>query len=223
MTGALPSTSRAGSAVQTRFPPTSAYSAAHYEAVGGALPILTAMTRSSSTASPSCHGSRFAMPSSSRKRAPRAPARKIRRARPTGCTADRWCSGCSNCSTPAKRMSFSSPCSRRVVDEFNRFVEWRPQLEGGKTGRELPAIVDQIVTMQWVDFGDGKPVRAFVCTSPNPWGYPAKDRSGRLEQLEPPDLGKLSPSSYRPRAARPKPPETEEATMPYDYSRPTPT
>jgi energy-coupling factor transporter ATP-binding protein EcfA2 len=32
---------------------------------------------------------------------------------------------------------------------------------------------------------------AFVCTSPNPWGYPAKDRSGRLEQLEPPDLGKL--------------------------------
>ena len=45
--------------------------------------------------------------------------------------------------------------------------------------------------MQWVDFGDGKPVRAFVCTSPNPWGYPAKDRSGRLEQFEPPDLGKL--------------------------------
>ena len=45
--------------------------------------------------------------------------------------------------------------------------------------------------MQWVDFGDGKPVRAFVCTSPNPWGYPAKDRSGRLEQLEPPNLGKL--------------------------------
>ena len=56
----------------------------------------------------------------------------------------------------------------RVVDEFNRFLEWRPQLEGGKTGRELPAIVDQIVTMQWVDFGDGEPVRAFVCTSPNP-------------------------------------------------------
>ena len=79
----------------------------------------------------------------------------------------------------------------RVVDEFNRFVEWRPQIEGGKTGRELPAIVDQIITMKWVDFGDGKPVRAFVCTSPNPWGYPAKDRSGRLEQLEPPDLGKL--------------------------------
>ena len=27
--------------------------------------------------------------------------------------------------------------------------------------------------------------------SPNPWGYPAKDRSGRLEQIEKPDLGEL--------------------------------
>jgi AAA domain len=79
----------------------------------------------------------------------------------------------------------------RITDEFNRFIEWRPQLEGGKTGRELPAIVDQIITMNWVDFGDGKPVRAFVCTSPNRWQFPAKDRSGRLEQFEPPDLGKL--------------------------------
>jgi hypothetical protein len=45
--------------------------------------------------------------------------------------------------------------------------------------------------MQWIDFGDRKPVRAFVCTSPNPWGYCAKDRSGRLEQIEPPNLGAL--------------------------------
>jgi hypothetical protein len=79
----------------------------------------------------------------------------------------------------------------RIVDEFNRFIEWRAQLEGGKTGRELPAIVDQVVTMQFVDFGDGKPIRSFICTAPNVWGYPAKDRSGRLEQFEPPDLGKL--------------------------------
>jgi hypothetical protein len=79
----------------------------------------------------------------------------------------------------------------RVTDDFNRFVEWRPQLEGAKTGRELPAVIDEIITMNWVDFGDGKPVRALVCTSPNPWQFPAKDRSGRLEQLEPPDLGKL--------------------------------
>ena len=64
-------------------------------------------------------------------------------------------------------------------------------MEGAKTCRELPGIVDQIITMQFVDFGDGEPVRAFVCTSPNTWGYPAKDRAGRLNQIEQPHLGKL--------------------------------
>jgi hypothetical protein len=78
----------------------------------------------------------------------------------------------------------------KITDEFNR-IEWQIQLEGGKTGRELPGILDLIVSMQWIDFGDGKPVRSFVCTSPNPWGYPAKDRSGRLEQIEKPHLGEL--------------------------------
>jgi len=76
------------------------------------------------------------------------------------------------------------------VDELN-IATWQPQIEGTKTGRELPAIVDEIVTMQWIDFGDRKPVRALVCTNPNPFGYPAKDRSGRLEQIEPPNLGAL--------------------------------
>jgi hypothetical protein len=78
----------------------------------------------------------------------------------------------------------------KFTDDFNR-SEWQPEFEGAKTGRELPGIVDQIITMQWIDFGDGVPVRAFVCTSPNPWGYPAKDRSGRLKQLEKPHLGEL--------------------------------
>jgi len=78
----------------------------------------------------------------------------------------------------------------KVTDEFNR-SEFQIQLEGGKTGRELPGIVDQIITMQWIDFGDGKPARAFVCTSPNQWGWPAKDRSGRLEEIEKPHLGEL--------------------------------
>jgi AAA domain len=78
----------------------------------------------------------------------------------------------------------------KVTDDFN-VATWQMQMEGGKTGRELPGIVDQIVTMQFIDFGDGKPVRAFVCTSPNPWSFPAKDRAGRLEQIEEPHLGKL--------------------------------
>jgi hypothetical protein len=79
----------------------------------------------------------------------------------------------------------------RVVDEL-RHVEWQLQAEGSKTSREIPAIVDQIVTYQFLDFGDGQPpIRGFVCRNPNQWGYPAKDRSGRLETIEEPDLGKL--------------------------------
>ena len=79
----------------------------------------------------------------------------------------------------------------KIVDDFN-VATWQLQSEGGKTARELPGIVDQIITYQFLDFGDDKPpMRGFVCTSPNPWSYPAKDRSGRLDQIEPPDLGKL--------------------------------
>jgi hypothetical protein len=77
------------------------------------------------------------------------------------------------------------------IDELN-IASWQPQMEGAKTGRELPAIVDEIITMNWINFGDGKPpTRAFVCANFNQWGYPAKDRSGRLEQIEPPSLGGL--------------------------------
>ena len=79
----------------------------------------------------------------------------------------------------------------RVVDEL-KHVEWQLQAEGSKTSRELPGIIDEIITYQFLDFGDGQsPLRGFVCRNPNQWGYPAKDRSGRLEPIEEPDLGKL--------------------------------
>jgi hypothetical protein len=80
----------------------------------------------------------------------------------------------------------------KVTDEFNRHLGFEVQMEGSKVPREIGAIVDEIITMDWIRFdGSDKPTRAFVCSSPNPWGYPAKDRSGRLEQIEEPHLGKL--------------------------------
>ncbi|WP_027444216.1 ATP-binding protein [Erythrobacter cryptus] len=86
----------------------------------------------------------------------------------------------------------------RVTDEFNR-TTWQPQMEGGKAGRELPGIVDQVITMSlFARDGDGwrhEPERGedrrLVCRSGNPWGLPAKDRSGRLDVTEPPDLDAL--------------------------------
>jgi hypothetical protein len=79
----------------------------------------------------------------------------------------------------------------KATDDFGRFVEFRLQMEGAKVPRELPAIVDQIVAMEYLDFGDHKPVRGFVCVSPNRWSLPVKDRSGRLDETEPPHLGRL--------------------------------
>jgi hypothetical protein len=86
----------------------------------------------------------------------------------------------------------------RITDEFNR-TSWQPQMEGGKAGRELPGIVDQVISMSLFEpEGDGwrhDPERAdtrrLVCRAGNPYGLPAKDRSGRLDVTEPPDLGAL--------------------------------
>jgi hypothetical protein len=90
-----------------------------------------------------------------------------------------------------------------VVDEYRR-GSWQLQIEGQKTGRELGGIVDQVITMNFVDFGDGEPpVRAFVCTSPNPWNYPAGDRSGKLDMLEKPHLGELLAKLNAPIERRP--------------------
>jgi hypothetical protein len=86
----------------------------------------------------------------------------------------------------------------KVTDEYGA-SSWVPQMEGTKAGRELPGIVDQVISMQLF----GKDVdeawtldvtstdRRLVCKSGNPWGLPAKDRSGRLDMTEPPDLAAL--------------------------------
>ena len=63
-----------------------------------------------------------------------------------------------------------------ATDDYGR-TEHRLQAEGQRVPREIAGIVDIVVTMHWLNFGDGKPAqRGFVCTSPNAWGYPAKDR-----------------------------------------------
>jgi hypothetical protein len=76
------------------------------------------------------------------------------------------------------------------LDDFNRKI-YVPQIEGSKTGLELPGIVDEVITLAELKDDDGKLYRAFVCQTLNPWGYPAKDRSGRLELIEDAHLGRL--------------------------------
>ena len=79
---------------------------------------------------------------------------------------------------------------RPARDDFNRPF-FSLQIEGAKTGLELPGIVDEILTLADIRPAEGAPYRAFVCTTLNEFGFPAKDRSGRLAPVEPAHLGRL--------------------------------
>lgn len=86
----------------------------------------------------------------------------------------------------------------QIKDDFGRLT-YEPQIEGSKAGRELPGIFDQVLTLGLFDVSSGQPAmdlskgtqRGFVCHQNNGFGVPAKDRSGRLDLIEAPDLGAL--------------------------------
>jgi len=77
-----------------------------------------------------------------------------------------------------------------IKDDFGR-TNHVMQVEGSKTALEAPGITDQVISMVQFKPDEGEPYRAFVTKSVNEWGYPAKDRSGRLDLIEEPHLGKL--------------------------------
>ena len=91
--------------------------------------------------------------------------------------------------TRAKDVFFVGILDEKL-DDFNRKI-FVPQIDGAKTGLELPGIVDEVITM--TEMADAANVlhRVFVCQTMNPWGYPAKDRSGRLDLVEEAHLGRL--------------------------------
>ena len=78
----------------------------------------------------------------------------------------------------------------RQEDELKRVV-WEPQIDGSKTGRELPGVFDEVLTLANLKAEDGSLYRAFVCREQNPYGFPAKDRSGCLDLVEEPNLAKV--------------------------------
>ncbi len=112
------------------------------------------------------------------------------------------------------------------VDEFNhRF--YQAQIEGSKTGLELPGIVDEVITMADITNSDNQSYRAFFCQTLNEHDYPAKDRSGRLAEIEEPHLGKLmqkiagevKPIDERLTYAMP---ESNEVNQEHQLNQPTP-
>jgi hypothetical protein len=172
------------------FPPTLCYSQAHYEAVGGALENCdrydTVFVDSLTAASRLSFRHAEQQPESISERTGK---KDIRGA--YGLHAREMLMWLNHLQHAREKNIVFVGILEQVLDEF-RHATWQLQAEGSKTSREIPAIVDQIITYQFLDFGDDKPpMRGFVTTSPNPWSYPAKDRSGRLDQIEPPDLGAL--------------------------------
>jgi len=95
------------------------------------------------------------------------------------------------------------------LDDFNRRV-YQLQLEGAKTSAELPGVLDEVITLAILKADDGTPYRAFVTGADNTWGFPSKDRSGRLDPIEDPHLGKLIAKCLgRDAAARPATPAAQ--------------
>ncbi len=76
------------------------------------------------------------------------------------------------------------------TDEIGR-RNFQLQLEGSKTAMELPGVLDEVITLAPIKDENGGTYRAFVTRADNAYGYPSKDRSGRLDPLEAPDLGRL--------------------------------
>ena len=91
--------------------------------------------------------------------------------------------------TRAKDVFFVGILDEKL-DDFNRKI-FVPQIDGAKTGLELPGIVDEVLTMTEMADAENVLHRVFVCQTMNPWTYPAKDRSGRLDIVEEAHLGRL--------------------------------
>jgi len=73
-------------------------------------------------------------------------------------------------------------------DEMGRMLYF-PSLPGNKTAQKLPYFFDEVLALRIEKDEEGKTQRALMCDSDGLWL--AKDRSGKLETWEAPDLGEI--------------------------------
>lgn len=76
----------------------------------------------------------------------------------------------------------------KTQDEMGRIL-YSPSMPGNKTGQQLPYFFDEVLALRVEKDGEGNTQRALMCDSDGLWL--AKDRSGRLEAWEAPDLGEI--------------------------------
>ena len=86
------------------------------------------------------------------------------------------------------RHVYMSAKLEKTQDEMGR-VLYAPSAPGNKTGQSLPYFFDEVLALRVERDADGKPQRALMCDSDGLWQ--AKDRSGKLDAWEAPDLGAI--------------------------------
>lgn len=86
---------------------------------------------------------------------------------------------------PAKNVLFIAKCEKSQ-DETGRML-YAPSMPGNKTGQSLPYFFDEVLALRVEKDGDGNTQRALMCDSDGLWL--AKDRSGKLDAWEAPDIG----------------------------------
>lgn len=84
-----------------------------------------------------------------------------------------------------KHVYFTAKCEK-ATDEAGRIL-YSPSMPGAKLGQQLPYFVDEVLALRVEKDQEGVPRRALMCESDGLWQ--AKDRSGKLDAWEAPDLG----------------------------------
>jgi phage nucleotide-binding protein len=86
------------------------------------------------------------------------------------------------------RHVYMSAKLEKTQDEMGR-VLYAPSMPGNKTGQALPYFFDEVLALRVEKDGEGATQRALMCDSDGLWL--AKDRSGKLDAWEAPDLGAI--------------------------------
>jgi phage nucleotide-binding protein len=84
------------------------------------------------------------------------------------------------------RHVYMSAKLEKTQDEMGR-VLYAPSMPGNKTGQALPYFFDEVLALRVEKDSDNNTQRALMCDSDGLWL--AKDRSGKLDTWEAPDLG----------------------------------
>jgi phage nucleotide-binding protein len=88
---------------------------------------------------------------------------------------------------PNKHVYFTAKCEK-ATDETGRIL-YAPSMPGNKTGQQLPYFFDEVLALRVEKDAEGVAQRALMCDSDGIWQ--AKDRSGKLDTWEAPDLGSI--------------------------------